>query len=537
MQAEIAILKRLPRRLDTLTYLIPEALSLRRGDLVLVPFRTKMLHGIVTRVSSGSRDKLKPVLQIVISQFVSDAYLQCMEGLARSLIQSLSTVVYSSVILPLHKQCPAGHSLWEVKRRQIMVRRHEVTFVGEIVRSATSHPRLNAQVTDLTQAAAIIDGLRQGNGQLLILVPHHHDAYALSSALGIPFFDTTLKPVSRAQLATGWRTGGQRELIATRLGSLLPAKDLQRAVIVHSASAEHVQYDRNPRYDAREVLAVRSAHLLSLEVLPRLNDLVTGEPTFWLPNELKTPVEVIDLKHERGKEFFLLTPTLLSMTREALQAGKNVLFSYNRKGVSRALECRDCGWISNKDEIEHSHCKLCQSPRLTQRGVGNQLVQKALTALFREIPILRSELGVVYHDPHTPHIVLATQHHFESVLDPFAPANIDLVAELRADLGLLDTRYTAMERLAQRLWRLRGIAWRAKAAFVAQSFDAPLMRRVFDEPERFLRDELELRQRFAYPPFRALYRVGGKFVRPSQEEIVALKQQSDSVIIERNPEL
>ncbi len=538
MQAEVAILKRLPRRLDTLTYLIPQGLSLRRGDLVLVPFRTLKLHGIVTRVSSGSREKLKCIFSLVISQFVSDAYLQCMESLAFQLVQSLSTILYSSVLLPSNKpNVSTDGSTGAIVRRQISVRKREIDFVKEIAQAALYKKMLTVQITDLAQAAAIIQASSSSKGQRLILVPHHHDGNTLSHALGIPFFDATLKPTPKAQLATRWRTGAERELIATRLGSLLPAKDLVRAVIVRSGSPEHVQYDRNPRYDSREVLALRCGHVVSLEVLPRLNDLSKSEKTFWLPDELMTPVELIDLKQERGKELFLLTSSLLEAIGKALQNGKNVILSYNRKGVSRSQECRDCGWISTADQKEIAICPACKSTRLSHKGIGNQLVQKTLQKIFTGIPVVRSEAGLVLKQPQQPHIIVATQYYVQSVLDPFALESVGLIAELRADLGLLDTRYNALERLARTLWQLRGLAWRAKAPFLVQSFDAPLTRHMLDDCQGFLRDELETRKRFHYPPSANIYRVAGRLERPSRDELIALKQQPDSVIIERNPEV
>ncbi|MEK7665473.1 MAG: hypothetical protein AAB337_01180 [Patescibacteria group bacterium] len=539
MIADVAVLKRLPRRLDVLTYDVPNELIVARGDLVIVPFRSLEVYGIIVRASHEHRQALKPIHAVVSRHFVSDEYLSVMERLAEDLVQSFSAVLYSSIVIPKKTSVfNAVEANTEVlHRRSLKIRSSEIAFIREVVSMARDKVYLAGQVTDFTQVAAIIDGLRNGNGQLLVLVPHHHDGEAFSGVLGMPFFDTTLKPKIRAQLCEGWRTGVIKEMITTRLGALLHAHNLERGIIVRSGSAEHVQYDRNPRYDAREVLASSCKRLLSLDVLPRLADMTKSEKTLFLPNELKAQTEVIDLKYERGKEFFLLTVSLLTKTREALQSGKNVLLFYNRKGISRALECHDCGWISDNGKLTHEHCPNCQSLRLTQRGIGNQLVQKALMRLIPDVPILRSELGVKYEDPHIPHIVLATQYHLESVLDPFDLADIGLVAELRADLGLLDTRYTALERLAQRLWLLRGIAWRAKAKFIVQSFDAQLARRMLDEPERFLRDELELRKRFLYPPFKNIYRVGGKLVRPNETEILVLKEQPDSVIIERNPEL
>src|SRR3989338_6015536 len=500
MIALVALFRRLPRRLDALSYSLPAGMPVARGDLVSVPFRGSILRGVVLRVSEGPEEKLRPVEALVTRAFLSEANLAVLEQTAEEIVQSTSTLLHAA--FPAKPTPKISHTY-----PSISVRREEIPYIQQAVGMLTSSSSF-IQVTDMVQAAAIAHAMVKKEPRTCVLVPHHHDARLIPSV--------------------------------TRLGSLNIAPDTRQILVLRSGSPEHAQYDRNPRYDAREV-GRKMARQLScpigyIDVCARATDLHLCEKVLELPTELRPEPIMVDLKHERGKDFFLLSDTLVVAIQEALQNNKKVILSYNRKGLSRSLECRDCGWIAPSGSTAE-RCETCQGVRLASKGIGNQLLERELKKRFTDTPIVRIERGAKAEARVMgPAILLVTQYYFESVLNPLDASHIGLVADVRADLGLLDAWYTSVEQTLLKLCLLQGLAWRAKASFLLQTFDAPLTRRMMTSPLAFMKEELETRRTFDYPPFHALYRIDGKLQSETAIQLEQLKQLDDRILIERNPE-
>lgn len=501
MIAHVALIRRLPRRLDVLNYAVPVAMNVKRGDLVLVPFRAQQLCGVVIKVEDTSSEKLRPIAQIHTSLFLSEINLAVLEETAIEIVQSLSTLLQAA--FPSKK----NSRLTPVHYPPISVRREEISYIQEAVAVATQGAAF-VQVTDMVQAAAIAYAIVKAKPHTFVLVPNHHDARFLPSH--------------------------------TRLGALTIPSDTRQILVLHSGASEHAQYDRNPRYDAREV-ALHFARrqgcpIAFFDVSPRVADIFQCDTVLSLADHFRFAPIYVDLKHERGKVLFLLSGTLLESIAEALQKGKKVILSYNRKGLNRSLECRDCGWIAETGSTSEQ-CATCQSTRLSARGIGNQILERELKKLFPDVAVVRVERGNIGDIPtHGAAILVVTQYYFESVLNPLEGSEIGLVADVRADLGLLDPWYTSTEKILSKLCFLQGLAWRAKAPCLIQAFDLTLIKRMIADPITYMRSELETRRTFDYPPFHALYRVNGKLVNGVKVNLNQLKQLDDSMIIERNPE-
>lgn len=501
MIAHVTLMRRLPRRLDVLNYAVPVGMCVRRGDLVLVPFRAQQLRGVVTRVEDQPPEKLRPISQILTSSFLSEINLAVLEETAIEIVQSLSSLLQAA--FPSKKiSRPAL-----VHYPPISVKREEIPSIQEAVAVAMQGTAF-VQVTDIVQATAIAYAILKKEPHTFVLVPNHHDASLLPSR--------------------------------TRLGALTIPSDTRQILVLHSGASEHAQYDRNPRYDAREValhFAKRqSCPIAFFDVSPRVADLFQCDTILSLADFFRPAPIYVDLKHERGKIFFLLSSTLLESIAMALHKDKKVILSYNRKGMSRSLECRDCGWIAETRSTPE-HCITCQSTRLTARGIGNQILERELKKQFPHVPVVRVERG---HSGEMPAkggaILLVTQYYFESVLNPLEAAEIGLVADVRGDLGLLDPWYTSTEQTLAKLCFLQGLAWRAKAPCLIQAFDLPIIKRMMVDPIAYMRSEMETRRTFGYPPFHALYRVAGKLINEASIDFAQLKQLDDHILIERNPE-
>ncbi len=536
MIAQIYPIKRLPRRFHAFDYEIPSSIEVERGSLVYIPFRNITIRGLVKAISEKSKQSnLKPVESVLDKNWLNSDELAIYEDMAEKIVQSVSTVL-DTAFLPPRKR--GSYSIPQVQPGQaVRLRAEEISHLQNLVKKIQHGGTNFFEVTDLIQAVGSIDAyLRQNkNRQTLILVPHTHDADEVSQALAsehaVHLLDSRTTRTRRADTAAAWRAGGIKTMVATRVGALLPACELGAIFVLRPNSPEHRQYDRNPRYSATDLSLAwqkaTGATLAFFDVVPTLETTEQFRTITRLPNDLLPKTRPLNLKTEaETTDFILLSNPVLKATREALQKGQKVLFSYNRKGVAPRLVCKDCNYLAEcpkchgvstvwEQELKcHRcghlmpiplNCPNCNGTELTSRGIGNREIVRQLMKRFPTETIGVAEKGTQF-DPETE-IIVATQFYFENILDRLNPPQFGLVAELAADIGLSEPFYNAVEKTMVRLHELRGLAWRARANFMVQTWSPELISRIINEPKTTLDDEAQVRRHFSYPPFGSMWRI------------------------------
>ncbi|MEK9131052.1 MAG: hypothetical protein AAB429_02970 [Patescibacteria group bacterium] len=500
MIAHIALLRRLPRKIDYLDYLIPEGMLVKRGDLVVIPFRTASVRGVVLFVSEGGETTpLRPITSIESSHWISDVQLSCLEQTATDLVQSVSTMLHA-----LDVRAALRGRLETAIFRPHTIRRSEVTYIQSAVDFIRQHDRCFIECLDFVQAAAIVEAIKKNiPGPHRVFVPTHHDAQFIDGSM-------------------------------TRVGILKLGGGHQTDIVVRSGAAEHASYDRNPRYDVRKMLKQK---IVFIDLCPRVADLVQFPSVLTISSDLRARPFIINMADQKKAGFSsLLTNPLLEAISEALQSQKSVLIYYNRKGVGTGVICRACAYqprcqscgsvptVYDEQLVCHhcgtssamlTHCPKCLSNKLTSRGVGNQQVEKKLRQLFPGVDVARVEKGskfVIANEAkqslgQKPTIILATRYYLDAIFDPFDPPTFGLVADLCGDLGLSEPTYTATEQTLIRLMELRGVASRAKCQFIVQTWDAPMMSKMLNDHVGFLEEEKKTRQVASLPPFGTIYRL------------------------------
>lgn len=461
----------MPRSIDFLDYLVPEGMRAERGDLVEIPFRSRAVRGVVLSTAEESSHRARPIHAVLQRGFLDDACLSIFEESAKELIQSTATMLHQAFL----KRAAAKPVVTSSGRAAI--RRKEIGFIQQALAASRDHASIFVQTLDFGQMAAIVEGVRTIDPKAWVLVSHKHDQQAIPGSM-------------------------------TRQASLSIHEHPKTIIVVRSGSPEHEQYDRNPRYDARDLSwKMQKAHgtrLVFLDVAPRVQDLVHAEEIVWLDPALAPETTLVDFNAERQRGFqALLTDRLVEATQQALQSGKKVLLSYNRKEGPARFSCADCGTENEPTE----RCVKCHGTRLRKRGVSNRDVEKRLMALLPEAKIIRVEKGHVPMIPDEPCVILATRFYTETVMDPLHPPSFGLVAELHGDQGLTGGWYDATEQALIHLAELRGIAGRCQAAFLVQTWDTALMRRLLDQTADYLQEERATRAALHYPPFGTLYQL------------------------------
>jgi primosomal protein N' (replication factor Y) len=362
--------------------------------------------------------------------------------------------------------------------------------------------------------------------------------------------------LSERERGLAWErvAGGEAKVvIGPRSAAFAPVADPGLFVVDEEHDASYKQRE-SPRYDAREVVAIRAragdAALLfgsatpSLEAyhaaregrltLLRLSARVEARP---LPE-----VAIVDLKREKAlpeeKGVPLFSAPLVERLRRVFAAGEQAILLQPRRGYAPFLICRDCGFdfrcsqcsvtrtVHDRGRSLVCHycgqraprparCPECGGALLEEIGAGTERVAERFAALF----------------PAVTHAVLdrdtARRRGHAAVLEEFASGRascligtqmvakghdfpgVTSVGVLSADTLLNFPDFRSSEKTFELLAQVAGRAGRGAVAGTVhiQTFHPqhPAIRHAAaHDVDGFAQQELEFRRAFFYPPFSEL---------------------------------
>jgi len=429
---------------------------------------------------------------------------------------------------------------------------------------------------------SLIERVLSRGGQVLVLVPE----IGLTPQLLRRFRRRIVHPMSllhsglsETERERAWhdaRTGRGRVVLGTRSALFTPMPDLGLILVDEEHDLSLKQQD-GFRYSARDLAVIRGQRadcpvLLGSATpsLESLNNALTGRY-----RHLKLPeraggaqaprLDLLDIRSARLEGG--LSPTMIRLVDEQLQAGNQVLLLLNRRGYAPVVTCYDCGWIS---ECRHCdarmtlhmssrllwchhcgsqrrldrQCPDCGSEELHPLGQGTERLAEVLERRFPDISLVRIDrdatrrkgsleklLGEIREGKYS--LLLGTQmlakgHHFPDVT---------LVGVLDVDQGLFGADYRAAERMAQLIIQVAGRAGRAekpgRVIIQTRHPDHPLLNTLIRQGyHAFARIALAERREARLPPYcyQALLRAeahDGRLPRQFLEEAVALAGDCD----------
>jgi primosomal protein N' (replication factor Y) len=362
--------------------------------------------------------------------------------------------------------------------------------------------------------------------------------------------------LSERERAEAWervRSGRARVAIGPRSAAFAPVEDPGFFVVDEEHDASYKQREA-PRYDAREVVAIRArasgAALIFGSATPsieayhaaREGRLTLLELPTRVENRPLPTVEIVDLRREnalpeeRGVPLF--SAPLLQRLRRVFAAGEQAILLQPRRGYAPFLLCRDCGHDFRCSECSVSRtvhdrgrsllCHYCgrRSPRparcpdcggaiLEEIGAGTERVGERFAALFPDVPysILdrdtarRRGPATVLSEMASGRIacligtqMVAKGHDFP---------NVTAVGVLSADTLLNFPDFRSAEKTYQLLSQVAGRAGRGSAPGTVhvQTFHPQhpaIVLAASHDLHGFARQELEFRRAFFYPPFSEL---------------------------------
>ncbi|TAL50137.1 hypothetical protein EPN81_03675 [Patescibacteria group bacterium] len=529
--AEIYPLMRLPRGKRAFDYLVQDGQAPARGSFVRIPYRQEELWGIVRQV----KDKpprgitLKTITQVHNDIAIREEELSFFERLAHDLAQSVSSVLYAA--LPTPPVRPSSGRKADLAWLPLTLPRSEAEHVLRIVQTLAMRGQTFVQTPDLRRAAAVILGYlqKQPEQKVLILAPTVRDVQLFKSRLtGFMPFIITGDETNRDRFETwqAFRQSSQGILLGTRTALMAIDSHISTVFLLRSGDQAHKQSDRNPRYDAREVVwehrRTFGSNLFCLDVAPQPTTLIRFNESERLNWGVYPSVQIVNIHQERhASSSPLLSHTSLESITSTLGAGKQVLCVYNKK--ENWMECLRC----QARAVLGAHCPSCGGTTIRTLSYGNQDLAREFLRLFpdRRVTVIDKE----HEGDDKSDILIVTTFYHEAQYDPFRKSDIGLVVHLTVDAPLYTAGSSAVEELLRDVWQWAWLGFGRRVPVIVETSSDEILREIIEHPFEIARDELKARERFHLPPLYRWSRVVYKETESHRAQI-ALTTLSEQIM-------
>jgi primosomal protein N' (replication factor Y) len=380
--------------------------------------------------------------------------------------------------------------------------------------------------------------------------------------------------MSLSERAHAWRSlqSGRTQLaIGARSAVFAPIKDLALIVVDEEHETTYKQYDKTPRYHARDIAVVRANMLSGVCVLgsatPSLesyHNATSGKyELVTLTERAKSArmpaITVVDLRTAENRRDFSrskmsITPALRDAMKERLEKKEGIVLFQNRRGYSTILECLKCGtpdtcpscsvtltYHKPRNQMrchycgyyapKRTTCATCGSEEMRLGGAGTQRVEDDVAKAFPEAKLVRMDLDTT-----------TAKGSFQKLLGAFGRGDADillgtqmvakgldfprvtLVGVVNADTSLCLPDFRSGERTFQLLTQVAGRAGRSEERpgqvliQTLQPNHSAIAMAVAHDYAEFARRELTDRSALGYPPFSRLILVEFRGLHESQVE-------------------
>jgi len=289
-----------------------------------------------------------------------------------------------------------------------------------------------------------------------------------------------------------------------------------------------------------------------------------------------TNIELIDLKKEREKGFVIFSEKTKSILEKNQKNQQPIILFINRKALATSIVCEDCGFvfscsncdvpltlhlIDNKRQLICHHCGFsqkvfdicpdCQSHRLKALGIGTERVALELKKInpslnfiifqsekdYKEDYNLTREKIELFNKRKTP-VLIGTDAIFKPQLKKVP---ISIVVSI--DNLLFLPNYDSEEKVFSTLSRLKNLT---TDQLIIQTMVPD--KKIFtyfqnNQKELFYQEELSWREKYHFPPFYQLVKIGyeakdeQKTLRTIQKIVDLLKNRLERNHLEKKFEV
>ncbi len=558
----------------TFDYLPPkghDSITLARGMRVKVPFGRSTTVGVVMAVVRGSAiasHRLKPVLSVLdkVSLLPADQ-LDLLQWASSYYQHPIGEVIVSALPAPLRQGRPA----------QVRVRGEALGVRCNDSSPLTPHPslRLNPAQRQALEAVSasqgfqtfLLDGVTgSGKTEVYLCLIEQVIATGRQALVLVPEIGLTPQLVERfrarinstvvvlhsgltdQQRLKAWllaQSGEAAVVLGTRSAVFTPLSKLGVIVVDEEHDLSYKQQE-GFRYHARDVAVLRAQRagipIMLGSATPALESLYNaGQGRYrrlLLPERTAAAQhnEITVVDRRRAPADGILSQPLLTLMRQHLERGEQVLLFLNRRGYAPTLICDRCGWVARcarcevrmvlhqqqrllrchhcgAERVAEQPCPDCAATALRPLGHGTERAEEILARHFPGAGLVRIDrdstrrkgsLQAMLDGVHSgrSQILIGTQmlakgHHFP---------NVTLAGILDADQGLYGADFHGAERMAQTIVQVAGRSGRSDkpGAVVIQTHhpDHPLLQTLLTRGyHAFATAALDERRRAGLPPY------------------------------------
>jgi primosomal protein N' len=337
---------RAPRHVNAFDYAIPDGMDIRVGDLVNIPFRSRMIVGLIRSVAPhpSSQDvKLKEIAGPHANLSLTNETLNILTSLAARSFSSQSSILHAWLgNLPKRPSSPTTPGINRTTEQPN--------------NRITEHILLPNHLPSLINLIKEIISL---NKKLLILTPWASRADWIAEQLGTGALTSNKAAGKRAELWMSFIRNERQVLITTRLGAWLAA-EADIIILDEPENDDHKQDELSPRYDARWI--AEAAHalgrpLIKLGLTPQLvatpinvdiprKEKHANPPTREPANipTLSPSLIPIDINRSDWSNITGLQNRTLIELERAVREERDVIIIHPIHGERARLRCKDCSW-------------------------------------------------------------------------------------------------------------------------------------------------------------------------------------------------
>lgn len=508
------------------------------GALVRVFFRTRRVPGLVIGTAATSdlpARKIKDLIEVFADgkALVTAPMIDALERLATHYNAPLPLL-----LLQLLPKIPAKTEPVDAMAKE-----------GDGCATAVEQPHFLYDAAVIGKKIAALAAARP----LLILAPTVAHAEWLKKTLAAAgleamLYASAVRPRQGFPAWTSLASRRARALITTRSGGLAPLPEDGALVIFADEEPSFVQFDAEPRLDARLFASVRARaenrELFIFGEAPTFRAVALAEKTIFDREPL--PATVVNLADERRGGFYgIFTDAAREAIARAIKQNFVAVVCVNRRGAALAVRCADC---LQSLECRECHitlrsfgaylkcprcaaktppptaCPACGGARLRDRGLTLGAAEVELKKLFPAAAIHRLEAA----DAELPRagIILGTEALVHSARAALEALRLGAVVIPSAEqlFGLGD--YADSEEGYALLRALAALAARQSASFVLQTYapETPAIRALVDDPEIFYKNELRERDEFHYPPSWLYVKIQGPMAASAPQTESAIRR-------------
>ena len=374
------------------------------------------------------------------------------------------------------------------------------------------------------------------------------------------------------------RNGEAKIVIGARSAIFSPAQNLGLIIVDEEHESSYKQTDEGPCYHARDVAVMRGKLTDSTVILgsatPSLESFYNAKNGKYTLSTLHARAEnavhpdiiVVDMRKEfdKAKGFTPFSEKLLDGIKKRHAVGEQTILFLNRRGYhttvfcqacqeaikcthcdvsltfhknENTLACHLCGYTLNPPP---ANCPKCKSDKtMKYKGIGTELVEKSLLAIFPDIRTLRLDGDTTRHvgshqkllrefGTGKADVMIGTQMIAKGLHFP----EVTLVGVLNSDNSLNIPDYRSSETTFQLINQVSGRAGRGvlPGEVIIQTCmpeNSTIVHASNNDYYGFYNEEVAVREMFKYPPYQSMVKIlfTGKHQQETREAALKYRQQ------------